>query len=443
MISDSDYLPTSDSDSESEYADTIEDCSILDNLDESDIADIFADVYEKIDDFFEQNILLISSPKFYDNLTKTVTELLCVDWDEDTEDEIEELVEQLLEAYFYTTPVPKRSGKIDTPIHYENKDILINKITALQTIEQPKQKSKEWYEFRSNLISASNLWKVFGTESQVNSLIYEKCRPYTTENPIYTNTESAMHWGNKYEPVTVMVYESMFGTTIGEFGCIQHPQHSFIGASPDGINVDTTNELYGRMLEIKNIVNREITGIPKEEYWIQTQIQMETCDLNECDFVETRFLEYDSENAFYQDHSRDYKGIILHFIHRNMTATENNAPIYKYMPLEIILNQESVTEWVVKMKNEYREQGLVLFTTIYWYLEEFSCVLIQRNREWFKQAVTKIRDLWQIVERERVEGYEHRNAKKRIPTIEITSTSTSYVIQNMHITPLLCLIKLD
>ena len=49
------------------------------------------------------------------------------------------------------------------------------------------------------------------------------------------------------------------------------------------------------MLEIKNIVNREITGIPKNEYWIQTQIQMETCDLSFCDFVETRIKEFSNE----------------------------------------------------------------------------------------------------------------------------------------------------
>jgi flagellin-specific chaperone FliS len=89
-----------------------------------------------------------------------------------------------------------------------------------------------------------------------------------------------------------MIYEHMYQTKIDDFGCIQHPENDFIGASPDGINIDLSNkERFGRMLEIKNIVNREITGIPKEEYWVQTQVQMETCNLDECDFVETRFKE--------------------------------------------------------------------------------------------------------------------------------------------------------
>ena len=83
----------------------------------------------------------------------------------------------------------------------------------------------------------------------------------------------------------------MFDTKVGEFGCIPHPTYSVhIGASPDGINIASeSNKRFGRMLEIKNIVNRDITGIPKQEYWIQTQIQMETCDLDECDFGRNPF----------------------------------------------------------------------------------------------------------------------------------------------------------
>ena len=60
------------------------------------------------------------------------------------------------------------------------------------------------------------------------------------------------------------------------------------------------------MLEIKNIVNREITGIPKKEYWIQMQVQMEVCELNECDFLETKFFEYESEEDFNSDGNFNY-----------------------------------------------------------------------------------------------------------------------------------------
>jgi putative phage-type endonuclease len=327
------------------------------------------------------------------------------DEDDTTLDELHDVVEQIVD--FYTTAMgPKRSIKyasIRTESSLTNviSQTLIHKIKALQDILQPKQKTREWYEFRYSLLSASNLWKVFGTDAQRNSLIAEKCVPFESfqNRSQYMNTESAMHWGNKYEPVTVAVYETMFGTSISEFGCIRHPTYPFIGASPDGINTDPANPtLYGRMLEIKNIVNREITGIPKEEYWIQTQIQMETCDLDECDFMETRFQEYSDENVFYEDEDHEYKGVILHFIERNLT--KESMPIYRYMPTNIMTNisREDIDEWIAEERESAKTDGLVLFTKIYWYLDEFSCVLIERNREWFMSVAPKIKELWQEVE---------------------------------------------
>ena len=56
-----------------------------------------------------------------------------------------------------------------------------------------------------------------------------------------------------------MIYEDMYQTKVGDFGCLQHKKHKFIGASPDGINVEHTNARFGHMVEIKNIVNRDIT----------------------------------------------------------------------------------------------------------------------------------------------------------------------------------------
>ena len=77
-------------------------------------------------------------------------------------------------------------------------------------------------------------------------------------------------------------------TKIGEFGCIKHDKYNFIGASPDGINLPRKDESFGRDAPRNCVVNRDITGIPKEDYWIQTHLQMETCDLEYCDFLETR-----------------------------------------------------------------------------------------------------------------------------------------------------------
>jgi len=454
---DSNCIPSNEdeSDTNSNLSEQLNEKSLLfTDLSEDDISNITSDLLEQIDSYMKSEIISISSPNFNSSMIEAISTNLFEEWisqklcDEDDEeiyDEITEFVEQIVDYYFDFTPIPRRAKAYSIDIQEKENldiDIIQKKIDFLQRIPQPAQKTKEWYDFRNGLISASNLWKVFGTESQRNSLILEKCQPSSGFDYSRLGTDSAMHWGNKYEPVTVMVYENMFETKIGEFGCIQHPKYSFIGASPDGINIDPSNLRFGRMLEIKNIVNREITGIPKQEYWIQTQIQMEVCDLDECDFMETRFLEYESDEAFYKDIDREYRGVILHFIERDLK--HNSVPIYKYMPIDISLDIENIQKWIQTTREDYRDEGLVLFNTLYWYLEEYSCVLIERNQIWFDNAVPKIEELWRIIEKERVEGYEHRAVRKRVSVTMCSDLSNnSYVINNMPLQNSICLVKLE
>ena len=238
--------------------------------------------------------------------------------------------------------IPFRSEPSFIKIEENEKIEFINqKLEKLRNIPQPIQRTTEWYQSRHNLMTASNLYKVFGSEAIVNSLIYEKCKPFTVQDDHssgYVNTASPMHWGTKYEALTVAIYEFKNNIKVEDFGCIPHSTYSFIGASPDGINCDPASSLYGRMLEIKNIVNREIDGIPSEAYWTQMQIQMETCDLDECDFVETRFKEYLSEEEFWNDKDRGQgeKGVVLYFIRRDHSPV---PPLYKFIPLENVLEK--------------------------------------------------------------------------------------------------------
>ena len=50
---------------------------------------------------------------------------------------------------------------------------------------------------------------------------------------------------------------------------------------------------------------------------------------------------------------------------------------------------------------------------IYWYLEDYSCVLVPRNRKWFQAALPQLQDLWNTVLTERETGYDHRKPKKQ------------------------------
>jgi hypothetical protein len=136
--------------------------------------------------------------------------------------------------------------------------------------------------------------------------------------------------------------------------------------------------------------------------------------------------------------------VILYLLQQETSGV--SQPFYSYMPIELGSEREDVDEWIAATKAESRLEGLVLFSVLYWHLDEISCVLIPRNRAWFQAAVPNIVDIWKTIEKERVSGYEHRSAKKRgSDKIVVTGsdTSTSYTVNNLHLTNSICLVKLD
>ncbi len=264
---------------------------------------------ELFKDFINNNILLLSNSSFdkelttyiYDNIKENLLHMYNNSNKQIMKKKLKKIIKKTTK-YSWKKVIPYRSYKNSFIRNINSKSNFINlknKVEYLRNIPQPQQRTDEWYQFRHNLLTASSIWKILSTQSNINNIIYEKCKPFTLfKSP---SLDSPLHWGQKYEPVSIELYENLYNTKIEDFGCIKHPKYPFIGASPDGINIDENNPRYARMLEIKNVVNREITGIPKMEYWIQMQVQMETCDLNECDFLETKFLEYHNYEDFMSD----------------------------------------------------------------------------------------------------------------------------------------------
>lgn len=334
---------------------------------------------------------------------------------------------QKARAKFYTPEFPMRcnGNTYETPV---NVKAIAKQIEKIKNKPQPEQRTKEWYEFRHNLITASNAWKALGTQSSKNQLIYEKCAPLDLNKYKETFGDTPMNWGKKYEDVSVLVYEKLYKTKVDEFGCVPHDKYSFLAASPDGINTDPSATRFGRMLEIKNVFSRELTGIPKLDYWIQTQLQMEVCDLNECDFLETNFMEYETREQFIMDgtftrtESGKQKGIMLYFVN------EGKA-VYKYAPLD--LSETEYAEWEDNMMIQCETYQWI--KTIYWRLESMSNVLILRHQPWIDWAIPQIKTLWETVEKERGGDITHRAPKKRekktkstgcMLTIETETTKT-------------------
>ena len=271
-------------------------------------------------------------------------------------------------------------------------------------------------------------------------MIFEKCKPYIS-NPndgLLTNYNNPRNWGIKYERVSIMIYEDKHPTTKvkTDYGCIPHPIYSFIAASPDGINISPEcPEKYGRMVEVKNIYNRDITGIPSEEYWIQMQIQMETCGLEICDFLETRFKEYSCEEDFYLDISPEYKGVILFLLGKDLGVEENQ---FEYMPLYVNLEKRHVDKWIREIREKVSETHLI-YEIVYWHLDEYSCVVVERNSLWFESVLPVFEEAWNIVVSERKHGFRATQRSSRESSTATKKTGSS----SSSLSSKLCVVKLE
>lgn len=436
------------------YTATTTICGWMEAMSEEHRVELEDTVLDMINEYIETELESMYMATFEEQLFTDVAELvakqLCDAGIDVADDDahLEEFVHRLYQEVRATNSalVPRSRGESYCPdvldeAHKQSVDAILE-LLAHNEGQQYKQRTYEWYEYRAGLITASNIWKIFSKSQSVqNSLIYEKCKPFACSHKMEedgdssantsssVNTGTAFHWGNKYEPLSIQIYERKYNTRVAEFGCIRHPKYPFIGASPDGINVSRDSPRYGRMIEVKNIFNREITGIPKDEYWIQMQFQMETCGLNECDFIETRFKEYGCETEFYSGELiHEVRGVILYFVERSAASLGNISPHYVYMPLDHSLEQDDVNAWIAQKKEELKATHH-LYETQYWYLDEFSCVLVEVNKLWIQYVIPKVEAFWKVICNEKVAGYEHRAPKKR----DVPTTKTGN----------LCLIKLD
>ena len=415
-------------------------------FDEDNTIELIESALHLMEEYVIDNPSAISEPDFHEDLLEEIKDIFYIQFEEQIlisdfiEDDLNELLEDAFNI-FITTFYPERSNNqipniviletdsTTTTTNVVDQDFKEQKIIGLREIPQPVQRTPEWYQFRWNLITASNAWKAFESQSTINQLIYEKCQPIKKfdsdgdEDVKMVNTNTSLHWGQKFEPLSVLIYEHKYKTQVEDFGCIQHKTYKFIGASPDGIIVNKNCDRYGRMLEIKNVVSRDINGIPKKEYWIQMQLQMEVCDLDECDFLETKFTEYTDYNSYKNDTTDKMKGIIIYF------HTKDGKPFYVYKPLTIV-EETDVTKWEDDTLSLYQSDkyNYTYMKFIYWKLDVFSCVLVLRNKDWFKNNIPQLEKVWKIIEQERVTGYEHRAPVKKVKKEEgnkpFTSTGT-------------------
>jgi putative phage-type endonuclease len=252
-----------------------------------------------------------------------------------------------------------------------------------------EQRTPEWYQQMSTVLTASELGSLFGSERERAKLVLSKTVPYPVRNqPLAVPSEymSAFDWGIRFEPVVKQIYEHRHGVTIKELGRMHHLTDPRCTASPDGlIYTCPRNQRTGHLIEIKCPVTREIDGKVPKDYYAQMQMQLHVTGLSLCDYVEAVF-----SSAYNQMSMKEgpalYDGRIA--LVRYEEPKNGQDFYYVYSPLQC----ESTWKPVLK-----EEEELIEITP--WRLYQWSEQLVKRNEEWWTGLQPVIQQFWDDVEK--------------------------------------------
>jgi hypothetical protein len=219
---------------------------------------------------------------------------------------------------------------------------------------------------------------------------------------------------------------------VEDFGLMMHPTIDFLGASPDGIICRTKldgihkTKYVGRMLEIKCPLSRKInmSGPIKDHicplhYWIQVQLQLECCNLEECDFWQCNIREYPNRTAFIEDTDPNEpfrsletgyeKGCLIQLIPKKRINETLNGNYWKVVheeskflyPPKIEMSPYDCDIWIAQtielINNDPTYYNYVIDKVLYWKLIQSKNVTIKRDRLWFKNSLPTFERIWNYV----------------------------------------------
>ena len=317
------------------------------------------------------------------------------------------LIRTMLKPFHKKYELKKRNIIKEIYEYFINKMNVNKSVIRISKLKQPIQRSQEWYDARYNKITASELASVIGTDM---SNICENEKKKIFKKPAFKNSYELMKtkilkndefkgniytdWGILFEPIATLIYEHRNNNHILEFGLIEHPQIDLFAASPDGIT-----QINAIMIEIKVPYQRKLSGLVPLNYWMQMQLQMETCNLDKCHFVEVKTLKYSKEEYDMDNYNETdllnsgeqmEKGIIIECINNE------NKKIYYYPSFEVFRSKKKMNDWVEE-KVEYYKKIYNIVELIYWKTTEYSCIEVNRDKNWFENILPKCKEFWEKV----------------------------------------------
>jgi hypothetical protein len=269
-----------------------------------------------------------------------------------------------------------------------------------------EQKSVEWFKKRENVLTASNIVKILGSGVSKKRFIEEKCTDDNKQQWWGVSKITSLEKGNKFEEVSAFLFAKHFlssnNAKLIEVGLIIHPDIPYLSASPD--RIIKFDENHCALLEIKNIENREINGIPKDDYWVQMQTQMEVCNINICYFLETEFIVVDLDSWLKNDFQ------YYAFEERGASISYTDCQQKKAVYLHYYFADDDIGTFIKNIQSKTKELDNVRHycdvSYCFWYLKHFNLLSVKRNKKWFQSVLPEFDKTWQeIAEKRQSNGF--------------------------------------
>ena len=155
-----------------------------------------------------------------------------------------------------------------------------------------EQRTPEWFKQRKGKITGSVAGAALGVNPYMtpDALIRRLVRLWHGAESEF-NGNIATEYGTLHEPIAIMDYINKTGCVIDEVGFIVHPEHEWLGASPDGIFENNMGEQC--ILEIKCPFGLRNELLPQfkplaeqPHYYAQVQIEMACTGVNQLYFYQ-------------------------------------------------------------------------------------------------------------------------------------------------------------
>lgn len=262
------------------------------------------------------------------------------------------------------------------------------KIAHLKTVPQIEQRTAAWYQHYAKVLTASEFSSIFGSAKAKRSLILSKAFPKKEERnnrlACQTIDMNPMDWGIRFEPVIKQLLEQKYKCTIYEPGRITHMENGMLAASPDGIIEESPDsKTIGRLIEIKCPYSRAIGGEIPYEYWVQMQIQMEVCGLDECEYLEAEIL---SQKSGLEPVDLSGCSLTGRMYLVKLDVPEGQPFHYKYVYGDI----NSTAQPAIP-------SGYILAETIPWGLKRWYRKIVSRDRAWYASTIVWQNAFWSDV----------------------------------------------